>query len=71
VPDLVEHGVNGLLHRGNDRAQLASQLAELAADPARVATLRAGIASVKTMRAHTLEIEGVYAAAVRARTLRA
>jgi glycosyltransferase involved in cell wall biosynthesis len=71
VPDLVEHGVNGLLHRGNDRAHLASQLAELAADPARVATLRAGIASVKTMRAHTLEIEGVYAAAVRARTLRA
>ncbi len=71
VPDLVEHGVNGLLHRGNDRAQLASQLAELASDLARVATLRAGISSVKTMRSHAVEIESVYAGAVRARAVRA
>jgi glycosyltransferase involved in cell wall biosynthesis len=67
IPDMVTHGVNGLLHRGNDRAQLAEQLAELAIDRALVSRLRAGITPTKTMRAHAAEIESVYLSAVRAR----
>lgn len=70
IPDMVTHGVNGLLHRGNDRRQLSTQLAELAMDPARAARLREGITPVKTMRAHAVEVEGVYAGAVRARHAR-
>lgn len=68
VPDLVQHGVNGLLHRGNDRAQLAAHLTQVVTDPALLPRLRSGIGPVKTMRSHAVEIESVYADALRARS---
>lgn len=61
IPDFVTDGRNGLLFRGNDPADLARRLTEVARDPALVDRLRAGVVRPKTMREHVGEIERVYA----------
>jgi glycosyltransferase involved in cell wall biosynthesis len=41
IPELVKHGVNGLLHRGGDAGNLAARVLELLEDPERAAQLGA------------------------------
>lgn len=67
IPDFIEHGRNGLLFRGNDRAALANILRDVAARPELLDELRANITPPKDMRTHALEIEDVYSACRRER----
>lgn len=39
IPELVQHGLNGLLHRNGDAGDLAARMLELFQDPARAARL--------------------------------
>lgn len=41
IPELVQHGVNGLLHRGGDADDLAARILEFLGDPSRAARLGA------------------------------
>jgi len=61
IPDLVEHGVNGLLHRGNDRFDLARTLAGIAREPSRLFQLRRNVRPPRSMGEHAPEVERVYA----------
>ena len=68
IVDLVRHEVNGLLFRGNDRFDLARTLARVAADPAMLARLRAGISPPITMASHAATIEIEYQTTLSSRT---
>jgi glycosyltransferase involved in cell wall biosynthesis len=61
VPDLVTHGVNGLLFTGNDRFDLARTLVGIIHDPTQLFTLRANVRAPKAMTAHSAEVEALYA----------
>lgn len=61
IPDWVSPGVNGLLFRANDRADLAANLAELVQDRRRVQALRAGVTEPRSMGRHAEELEAIYA----------
>lgn len=61
IPDLVGHGVNGMLHRGNDRHDLAKRLTEIADDPGMLTRLRSGVRPPRSMKDHAATIEGIYA----------
>jgi len=67
IPDLVRHGVNGLLHRGNDRRDLALNLARVALEPDLLPALRAGVTPPISMADHVVELEDVYADVIAAR----
>lgn len=60
IPDMLHHGVNGLLHRGNDRADLARTLESVLREPEQLAALRANVRPVRTMREHVTDIEALY-----------
>lgn len=60
IPDLIEHNVNGLLFRGNDRASLAETLTLLATDATVLPRLRSSVNAPKSMSAHAREIEALY-----------
>lgn len=60
IPDFITDGVNGVLFRGNDRADLARVLGELGAAPWRVEDLRRGVRPPKTIGEHAMEIESLY-----------
>lgn len=61
IPDFIEDGVNGLLFRGADAADLADKIRRLVGEPGLVEKLRAGVRAPKSMSAHVREIESVYA----------
>lgn len=61
IPDLVQHDINGLLFRGNDRASLAAELTRLASDATILPRLRSGVKAPKSMIAHAEEIGTLYA----------
>jgi glycosyltransferase involved in cell wall biosynthesis len=61
IPDFVHDGVNGLLFRGNDPADMASRLSEVVAHPERLWDLRKNVRPPKTIEAHGAEIEELYA----------
>lgn len=60
IPDLVRDGVNGLLFRGNDRADLARQLTRVVQEPALVDRLRGGITPMISMHDHANALDGLY-----------
>lgn len=60
IPDFVRPGENGLLFRGNDRADLARQLTLLAAEPSILTRLRAGVRPPKDIGVHAKELVGLY-----------
>jgi glycosyltransferase involved in cell wall biosynthesis len=60
IPDVVEHGTNGLLVDEGDPGQLAAAIDRLAKDPALVARLRRGIKPPLTMEDHRLSLDGYY-----------
>ncbi|MFZ4575283.1 MAG: glycosyltransferase [Phycisphaerales bacterium] len=60
IPDLVRHGENGWLFRGNDRFDLASRLAKLAASPGDIDAARRGVRAPRSMSAHVDELAGLY-----------
>lgn len=60
IPDFVRPGENGLLFRGNDRADLARQLSLIAAEPSILARLRAGVRPPKDIGVHAKELVGLY-----------
>jgi Glycosyl transferases group 1/Glycosyl transferase 4-like domain len=60
IPDLVRHGVNGLLFRGNDRDALARTLEAVAAEPGRLADLRRNVRPPPTMSEHAVKVEALY-----------
>jgi glycosyltransferase involved in cell wall biosynthesis len=66
IPDFVTHEHNGLLFRGNDRADLARTLASVLAEPSRLGVLRAQARPTKAMRDHAAELEAVYGSAASA-----
>ncbi|MBP6016568.1 MAG: glycosyltransferase family 4 protein [Candidatus Promineofilum sp.] len=57
---MIRHGVDGLLFPAGDVAALQATLARLAADPARLDALRAGIPQVRTEAEHVRQIDDVY-----------
>jgi len=61
LPEVVRHGVNGLLFPAGDAAALARTIARLAAEPQLHAGLRAGIAPVKSMAENARELLALYA----------
>jgi len=61
IPDLIEHGVNGLLFRGNDRKDASRQLARLITEPDLVRNLWAGVRPGEEPKEHAREVVGVYA----------
>jgi glycosyltransferase involved in cell wall biosynthesis len=67
VPELVQHGVAGLVYPPGDDAALAAALAELAADPQRAAALGAAGREIASTRfspeRHLAALEEVYAEA--------
>ncbi len=63
IPDFVHDGVNGLLFRGNDPADLARCLAVAVDDPAMVASLRRNVRPPKDIQTHAAELERLYAGA--------
>lgn len=60
IPDVVKHGHNGLLFRGNDRYDLARRLVEVVREPKRLDRLRANVKPPKSIAEHTAEIEALY-----------
>jgi glycosyltransferase involved in cell wall biosynthesis len=60
IPDLVKHGINGLLHRGNDREALAKTLSEVVANPNRLLELRRNVRPPRSMAEHAAAMEVVY-----------
>ncbi len=60
IPDFVRPGENGLLFRGNDRADLARQLSMIAAEPSILTRLRAGVRPPKDIGVHAKEMVGLY-----------
>lgn len=61
VPDLIHDGLNGRLHRGNDRADLARVLTELATDPAQTQRWRDNIRPPRSMHEHAASLSDLYA----------
>jgi len=68
IPDFVEDGVNGLLHRGNDRFDLARRLAWVLDHPSELAALRANVRPPIGMADHAGVMEQVYGQCVSSRT---
>jgi len=62
IPDFVHDGVNGLLFRGNDRADLARRLAEVVENPWLLERLRTGVRAPKDIDVNAAELEAVYLA---------
>jgi hypothetical protein len=60
IPDIAMHEHNALLHRGNDRADLALTLARVLRDPDVLFHLRRHVKPPKTMAEHAAEVERVY-----------
>lgn len=61
IPDRIQHGVNGLLFRGNDRREAARQIERLLLEPGLLPRLWAGARPVTTISEHSSEVVGVYA----------
>lgn len=60
LPEVVRHGVNGLLVPPDDPAALAREMARLAAQPGLRERLRTGIAPVKSMAENAAELLALY-----------
>ncbi len=58
--ETVRHGVDGLVIPRNDATALAAAMRHLAANPARIAELAAGIRPVRTLVEHVDELEAIY-----------
>jgi glycosyltransferase involved in cell wall biosynthesis len=65
IPDVIEHGRNGLLVPGNDPGALAREIERIVLDPSVLATLRRGITAPKSMATHATEIEAIYGECLR------
>ncbi len=61
IPDMLRHGVNGLLFRGNDRGDLARTLEGVLREPSQLMALRAGVRPPRGMGEHVTDIERIYA----------
>lgn len=64
IPEVVEHGRNGLLFDPNDRDALRRTLSEIVRDPARIARLQAGVEPPKGIREDAREWEQRYEALI-------
>ncbi|MBX3363558.1 MAG: glycosyltransferase [Phycisphaeraceae bacterium] len=62
IPDFVRNGFDGLLFRGNDRADLARKLESIVAHPQTLTRLRGNLRPPKSMTAHVREMESLYKA---------
>ncbi|RNC81461.1 MAG: glycosyltransferase [Phycisphaera sp.] len=60
IPDRIEHGVNGLLFRGNDRRDAAEQLKRLLTERGLLGRLWGGTEPGPTIAEHSAEVVGVY-----------
>ncbi|MEW5772046.1 MAG: glycosyltransferase [Thermodesulfobacteriota bacterium] len=60
LPEVVRHEANGLLFPAGDAAALARAISRLAGDPGLLASLRAGIAPVKSMADNATELLAIY-----------
>jgi len=60
IPDRVVHDSNGLLFRGNDRADAARQILRLLPEPELLGPLRAGYKPGPTMAIHTGRVVELY-----------
>jgi len=60
IPELVTHGINGLLFRAGDVDDLALALQEVVADCGLVQTLREGIPSVRSIETDVQELRAMY-----------
>ncbi len=60
IPDLIRHGENGLLFRGNDRHDASLQLQRLMAEPELIARLWSGVRTGPEPIEHAREVVDVY-----------
>jgi glycosyltransferase involved in cell wall biosynthesis len=60
IPDIAVHGHNALLHRGNDRQDLARTLEGVLRDPGVLVDLRRNVRPPRSMGEHAGEVERVY-----------
>ncbi|QDU61543.1 N-acetylglucosaminyl-diphospho-decaprenol L-rhamnosyltransferase [Planctomycetes bacterium Pan216] len=60
IPEIIEHGRNGLLFRGNDVDDFAVQLQRLVGEPGLIESLREGITPIKTIDGEAMELEALY-----------
>ncbi|MFA6043431.1 MAG: glycosyltransferase [Phycisphaerales bacterium] len=60
IPDIIQDGVNGCLHRGNDRADLARVLTGLAQNPQQTQTWRRNIRPPHSMGDHAASMNALY-----------
>ncbi len=60
IPDFVRHGENGLLFRGNDRADMILQLREAILTDGLLDRLREGVRPPKSMARHVDEMVEIY-----------
>jgi len=67
IPDSITHNINGLLFRGNDRFDLARQLAAVIRDPETLDRLRANVRPGKSIADHAAEMETMYRGLIEAR----
>lgn len=61
IPDVLRDGVNGRLHRGNDRADLARVLTELTQHPSQAQQWRQRIQPPRSMGEHGAGVSDLYA----------
>lgn len=61
----VRDGVDGLLFRPGDAADLRAKIEQLMAEPSLLETLRRNILPVKTMKEHAQELEAIYSGLVK------
>ena len=60
IPELVHHGVNGLLFSPNDCKDLSGKLNLLSCDPVLLERLRQGAHALKDIKENALEMEEIY-----------
>lgn len=61
IPDLIRHGVNGLLFRGNDRGDASVQIGRLLTEPGLIDRLRRGVTPGQAPREHARDVVDLYA----------
>lgn len=60
MPELVDHGKNGLIVERNDPRSLSDAIRSLLDDPSQLNDMRSNIAPVKTFAEYTVELERIF-----------
>lgn len=70
IPDVIHHGVNGLVFGGNDRYDLARQIVRAIREPGLIERLRSGVTPPKSMAEHGREMQMLMLEVINTRSIR-